>query len=212
MLDVPVNRAAFELEDLPESYYSDAIPGEEYVYVIALEESIPERIPTYEEVKMRVKAAARLNALNEALTEKAEDVRSAVQTGLKEGKSFEEAMAPFNIDVVSSEEFTITDGWEDDYASDIIPEILSYSANELLELITSGKEIIIAYIDQREPGDQSSFNIMKPELIQASRRQRGQLVLGDWRDYIMEKGNFEVRDIAVEEDASPVDEEDDTDI
>ena len=106
-------QAAFRLLPNPDEYFSDAVLGEDYVYIIALEEHIDSRVPDYEEVAEDVRKFAEADALTRTLIDKGQEVREAVQEALEEGESFSEAVESFDLEATKADDVSAATGIED---------------------------------------------------------------------------------------------------
>lgn len=78
---------AGQLFDLPpERYYSDVIDGEDAAYVALREETIPARIPDFEEVREQVRTDWLAQERRRLFTERGEELRGKLQEAAQEGE------------------------------------------------------------------------------------------------------------------------------
>ncbi len=211
------NHFVFNLNANSDEYFSDAIPGSNYVYVVALEERIPERIPEFKEVADKVKEEARRQALNEALSKKAQEVREAALKAVEKGKTFAAAVAPFDLDPVKLGPFTAAEGLEtNEHYEVILRGILARNQGEVTDLLSAEDAVLLAYVDQRTPGDPAALESLRPQIRDSVRRQRSRLLFDDWQDGLLRLASFEDRsqpppeeeeDEGAEADDVPADEE-----
>jgi peptidyl-prolyl cis-trans isomerase D len=205
------NVAAFRLTKLPEEYFSDAIPGSNVVYVLALEDKVAPRIPEFKEVEKEAMERARMNAMNEALSKKAQDVREAAVKTVADGKTFAQAVKPFDLKVEQIEDFSVTSGMKEtnELSSVIVRGVISKSQGELSDLISAPDAVVLAYVAKRTPSETVSFSAMRPQIAESIKRQRGQTLFEEWKSSLLKAAGFEDRmaqraaaEEAVEEDMS----------
>jgi parvulin-like peptidyl-prolyl isomerase len=203
------NRAAFELSDGTESYFSNPVQGEEAVYVVALEERIAERVPTFEEVEAEVMPVAREQALADALTRKAQEVRDAADKALKEGRTFADAVAALGLKMETTKEFSSSTGLQDDDLGEVLLRgVLTRNTGELTDLLPTEDGILLGHVAARIPGDATTYDSLKQQLVSTIRRQYGRINFDGWQDYLLQQARFEERTQApVEDDLAPEEEE-----
>lgn len=204
------NRAAFELTAGSEEYFSNPVPGSNAVYVLALEERIAERVPTFDEVEDEVLPVARRQALSDALTRKAQQVRDAADEALQSGRSFAGAVAAFGLTPEETKEFSSASGLQDDAYGDILLRgVLTRNRGELTELLPAEDAILLAHVRDRIHSDPATYDSLKLQLIATIRRQYGRISFDGWQDYLLRRADFrENRPAAVDEDVEDVDPED----
>jgi len=188
-----VVRAAFNLSDDDDYYYSDPVSGSNYVYVLALVERQPQRLPEFEEVKDDVEKMARELASYNALTEKAQALQEKAKEYISEGKSFDDAVTSFDLTSEKPKPFTMnTIDMDEDIASVLIRHILVRNSGELTEPIpTEDGSILLGYVKSRTPATDMTSDTMRPQIISTLRRQSSQVVFQEMQNYLLEKGDFE---------------------
>ena len=198
------NRMAFALRKTPDEYFSDAIIGSNNVYVIALEEKIPARVPEYKEVAGEVMAAATENAIADALAKKAPDVRDAITKALAKDKTFASALKPFKLKAEKLEKFSATSrDVTNDYFDVIVSGILTHNEGEVTDVLpTENGEVLVAYVAKRTPGSTAGMDTLKPQIIETIKRQRMRLLYDEWQDYLLKEAGFEekVADDVIEDE------------
>lgn len=200
------NRAAFELTEGAEGYFSNPVPGSNAVYVLALVERQAERVPTFDEVAEAVMPQAREQALADALTRRAQDVRDTVDKALQAGQSFSNAVAALGLTALSTEEFTSTTGLRDNvYNEQLLRGVLTRNQGELSDLLALKTGVMLAYVRERKPAEAATYESVKDQLVGMIRRQYGRVSFDGWQDYLLKKAQFEERKRDVEaEDEVPV--------
>ena len=224
-IDAPAfNHTAFALKKTPEEYFSDAVVGSNYVYVIALEEKIPARVPEYKEVAEEVMEAATENAIADALAKKAPEVRDAVTKALADDKTFASALKPFKLKAEKLENFSATSrDVTNEYFDTIVSGILTHNEGEVTDVLpTETGEVLVVYVAHRTPGLAGGLETLKPQIIETIKRQRVRLLYDDWQEYLLKEAGFEEKTVddviedeettdgtnTVEEEDQPVSEED----
>ncbi len=199
------NQAAFNLQPGPDSYVSYPVRGSNYVYVIAIEDRIPERVPEFDEVASDVLPIAKERAVVDAVSTKAKEVRDAVEKAVKEGKTLGDAVAKYGLEAHTTEEFTASSGIEDepDYSKDLMRGILTLNQGEVSEPIPATDAILIAHVIERSAGDPTTFESLKAQIVNSMRRQNGRFVYDAWQKNLLKDAGFKSNDLA----ALPEDEE-----
>ena len=193
------NRAAFNLNMAAEESFSDAVVGSNYVYVIALDEKIPARVPEFDEVADKVMVAARENALAETLSKKANEIREASVKAIDKGETFAKALSAYDLKPVAMKEFTATEASEmtNDYISVILRGILPRNQGEVTDLLSTDDAVVIAYVEKRTPGSAAALDSLKQQIEETVKRQRVRIMFEDFQDYLLKQAQFEDRMKAV---------------
>lgn len=189
------NRAAFDLDLNRDLYFSDAVAGESNVYVIALTEKIESHIPEFEEVSEAAMEAAKVEARTSALSERANQLRTDAQEALAAGKTFKEAVVPYDVEVQELGEFTSSTGIEglEEGEGGIIHAAILSNPGDVSEPIASGDGVILLHMIKRTPSDLTGLTELRQEVIDGLKRQRSNQVWADWEEYLMELNKFELR-------------------
>ncbi len=185
-------RAAFNLSDDNDYYFSDPIKGSNYVYVLSLVERIPERVPEFEDVKEDVAKMAREFAIYNALTEKAQEIRESAIAGLTAGISFNETLKEYGLTSEKPAPFTINNlELDEEIAGDLVRPMLVLNANEVTELIPTKDGILLGYVKGRTPSaDPGGIDAMRPQILGMLRREFSRVSFQDMQTYLLNKGGF----------------------
>jgi len=188
-----VVRAAFNLSDDDDYYYSDPVSGSNYVYVLALVERQPERLPEFDEVKDDVKKLALELASYNALTEKAQEILEKAAAGIADGKSFDDTLATYKLTSEKPKAFTMnTIEMDEEVASALIRHILVRNHGEFTDPIpTDDGNILLGYVKSRTPVTDMTADTMRPQIISTLRRQSSQVIFQEMQNYLLENGGFE---------------------
>ena len=189
------NHTAFNLNLSKDEYFSDAVIGSNSVYVIALEERVPARVPEFEEVADKGMDAARQNALVETLSKKANEIHEAVIKAIDKGDTFAQALNPYHLKPVQLKEFTAAEASKQthDYMDIILRGILPRNQGEVTDLLSADDAVVIAYVDKRTPGSSSTLDSLKQQIAETVKRQRARILLEDYQDYLLKQAKFEDR-------------------
>lgn len=199
-------RAAFELTPGADSYFSNPVEGEDYVYVIALQERLAERVPTFEEVAERVTPIARAQAVADALGDKAKKARDEAVQALQAGKPFADAFAPYGVAPLTTEEFTASTGaTTNEYSELLMRGVMTLNRGEVSELLPADDAVLIAHVIERTPGDPTTLSSLKEQIVGSIRRQHTRLLFDTWQTYLLKQAHFEERK-ALSDEPLPEDE------
>ncbi len=193
-VDITFNIAAFKLEGgNSEKYFSDAVTGNDAVYVLAANDKQESRIPDFDEVIETAMNMARRDAELKTLTERGKQIKDHASESLKSGSTFAEAVADFDLDVMTTGVFTVYGTLSDelDNSDIIIPGIISLEQGDVTDLLEIEDGLILGYIAKRAPGDSTNAQIIRPQLISSLDRYRAEILLDDWSDYLLTDANFE---------------------
>ena len=196
------------LRDTPDEYFSDAIVGSNTVYVLALTERIASRVPEFEEVAKDVRAVARGQAVQEAITKKAQSVREAALAAVEAKASFTDTVKSFDLESVHVGPFSLTKALEEDaaYSEELTKAALLLNEGEVSEPILAEDAVLVVHLAKRQPGDTAGLESMREQIADSIRRQRGRTLFNEWEAYLLRKGTLEDRmETSVEEE--PMDEE-----
>ncbi|MDD2236319.1 MAG: SurA N-terminal domain-containing protein, partial [Kiritimatiellae bacterium] len=168
------NSDAFDLLPNSDDYFSNAILGDEYVYVIALDQSYPERIPEFDEVADQVREACRLQAVEDASLALAKKVQETAASELEEGKTFAEVAAAFELPVLTASDFNAISGIEGNEDSDtIVPSVLSCNRGEMADpSATEDGRLLVIHVINRTPGANTALSTISPQIVDALKRER----------------------------------------
>jgi peptidyl-prolyl cis-trans isomerase D len=186
-------RAAFELSEGPDAYFSNPVRGSNEVYVLALRERIPARVPTFEEVREEATRRARDNAIAEALLAKAKTIREEAESALAQKIDFRETIAFYGLAAKTTGVFSASTGLEledENLASSIISSVITLNAGEISEPIAHEDGYLLVHVVSRQPGEMASLEAVRPQLIDRLRRQAGRVVYDAWQAHLLREAKF----------------------
>lgn len=193
---------AFQLYDTPDEYYSNPIAGEDAVLVIALREVLEPEIPAFEEVRDEALAAARDQAVQEALQAQAEEVRSAMQAAADTGREVSQAVRDVEAETSETGFFSVAEGLEDlPFAAALGRAVTRLNVGETSEPISAAGDLVVAHVLDRRPAEEDGFADFEDSFEQTMQLQYASAMLNDWQEQLLEQAGF------VDHFASPPDEE-----
>ncbi|MFC1497058.1 SurA N-terminal domain-containing protein [Verrucomicrobiota bacterium] len=199
---------AFSLDpDDPDRYFSDPLVGSNSVYVIAAGEKKKAHIPDFDEVKDDVMPFVKQKAESEAFTEKINEMQKALTESLQAEKSFEDSLHKIKLNVTTTVTFTAYEAWtqEMEYYNEIIPNIITHGKGELAEITMIEDGALLAFVQDRQPGDASTKEFIRPEFASTLSKYRAELMLAGWNDYMLDQAEF--KDLTEKSDESELDAE-----
>lgn len=179
-------RAAFALEATPQNYYSDAIVGVDYVYVIGLDRRLPSIVPEFEVVQNQAKTYATAQASRRAFFDKAEELSKAA------GADFKSVMTAAGATVTTTPEFSLTSGLEDDPNARTLTSVAASLKKGEVSAPLSGQNrtILLAQLAERTAADEVDMDMMRESLVSAVENQRLQTIMSTWQESILAEAEF----------------------
>jgi peptidyl-prolyl cis-trans isomerase D len=184
--------AAFELAPNAFDRVSAPVAGQNNVYVIYLEKEIASRVPSFEEAKDRVLAAAKQKAVADAISAKATAVKEAAEAGLAAGKTFAQAVADTGIQVATAEPFTGLSGSSSSnrMVQALVQAVVGYNQGEVAEPSLTDDGLVVAYLKARTPADEASYDSYRDEIAASIRNRRAQGLFRDWQVALLAPERF----------------------
>ena len=108
---------AFELYPNPDEFFSNPVVGTNAVYVLALAERLPPRVPDFAEVADDVEPVARAAAIRDAMRSMAHDLKAAFDAAPEGAAAFSNLVAQAGLVSTNSGPFSMLTGLEDFPAS-----------------------------------------------------------------------------------------------
>jgi hypothetical protein len=182
------SEAAFRLEETPEDYFSDAVPGDDQVYIIALVKRMPAFIPEFEAVREQAREQARQQAVQQALSAQADALYAALK---KEG--FAAGAESAGLTVKTTEAFGLYDGLPDNpYGNLLISATARARKGELLEPLPAGANRLLVFVKDRIPGDETeTLPALRNDLVAGIRQQRMNELMNTWQNQVLREADFE---------------------
>ena len=187
------NEIAFDLDpDDPERYFSDAIAGEDSVYVIATDKRQDSHLPEFEVIKEKVMPLAVTNALNEAFANRVEAIRSSIEEALAEGTSFSDAAAEFSLNVSTTAQFTVYEGLPEgsEHAGVLPLSVMTLEEGELSDPIPLGDDRLVVYLDSRSVSEAATSEMLRPQVMRSLDMYRAGTAYANWRNTMLKLSGF----------------------
>ena len=174
---------------------SDPLTGDDGVYVFALEERIPARIPAFEEVAEQATEDALRARLAEARLRRAESVRRRVLT---DGLPLAEAAEAEGLTARETEPFDGFEGLpEDPHGPAIVQAAEGLNPGEISEPIPARRaQTLLVQVLDREPGDPEAFADLRDRMQHLLVRQRAAQRYEAWVDDLLRRAEFRERGAA----------------
>jgi len=185
-------QTAFSRDKTKDDYYSDPIAGRDFVYVLALTDKYDSFLPELDVVRKDATEAARVAASEKAYVEKVVQVQEGIQTALKAGTSFSDAVAQHGLELKTTQPFDISTPLDDEFGNEIKAAIAWFDQGTLTGPIPTRDTFIVAYLAERVPGDETTdLPAMHARLsAQIARDKAGRLVAA-WSESLLEEAQFE---------------------
>jgi peptidyl-prolyl cis-trans isomerase D len=188
----PFAQAAFNLQQDPTHYYSDPVVGRDTVYVISLHKRFDEFPMTFEMAKTEATEAARIASAEKAYLEKAEAIHADIETSIKGGTTFADALSKYSVEISTLGPFDVTTPLEVEFGREIASATIKYDAGTLVDLISTPNDFIIAYVAEKELGDETTaLPMMREELASGIRQDKAQRLAQAWQESLLEEAGFE---------------------
>jgi peptidyl-prolyl cis-trans isomerase D len=188
----PFAQVAFTLENDPSHYYSDPVPGREYVYVIALERRLPAFLPEYDVIREDVIEAAKSDAAERAYVTIAETIHSDIAAVLKGGTSFADAATGQKLQVETTEPFSVSAPPDMELGQTLVQSTVMFDEGTLVDLIPTADEFVIAYVAEKQAADEDTeLPLVRAQLEDSMRQDKISRLAAAWQQSILEEAELE---------------------
>lgn len=188
------NKVAFALRPTPDDYFSYPVHGSNACYVLAFDEKIDARVPAYDEVLAEARRAALEQAGSNKLAQTMATIHQTVAEALQHGKTFDQAIRPYRLEVVTTDPFAVRTGLDvedKDTFYELTRKILFLNAGELTDVIPVEGGAVIGHVDARIMADRTLLESIKNDLGQYIRKRREDLAFREWQEYLLTVHKFE---------------------
>lgn len=188
------NKAAFALRPTPDDYFSHPVRGSNTFYILAFQDKTDARVPAYDEVQAEVRRAALEQAGANKLAQIAEAIHQTVSDALQRGRTFDQAIRPYRLEVVTTGPFAVRTGLDvedTDVFYALIKKIIFLNAGELTDVIPVEGSAVIGYVNARIGAERTLLESIKNELGQYIRKRREDLAFREWQEYLLTTHKFE---------------------
>ena len=194
--DIHVNadfaKKAFSLSPTNEPF-AGPLPGEDAVYVIALNKRIPSEIPSLDQIRERVTADYKYDQAKSLSRQAGEAAYAAITNGLGQGKAFSNVCAEAKLQAVTMPPFSLS--------TRALPEVEEHMPlNQLKQLafsLTPGKVSnfqptqeggALVYVKAKLPLDQAKMRTELPDFVNYVRQTRQNEAFNEWFRRQAERG------------------------
>ena len=171
--------------------FTTPMVGEDAVYICALKERKPSKVPPFEAVKAQVERDYHLDKARELAREAGQKFHKRLQTEMKAGKTFREVCQEAKIPIVSLPKFTLVSdmpqGWE--------PRLNFYQVRgvaarmrkgEVSDFIPSRDGGFILHVIDRIPVSEQELAKALPDYLKQLRMRNRMMAFSDWFQYEMQ--------------------------
>ena len=185
-------RQAFELRADSYSSYSDPVIGENFVYILSLEQRYDSFLPSFDVVETKAMELARVQAVNEALARKALEVHGTLATRTAAGETFAAAAKEFNLTAATTPSFSLTSELDNPYASELMQISLAVAQGLVCEPAPVADGVLIAYVAERKTDDSEIGRAgMRDELTRMLENSRAQQLAAAWQATLLADAQLE---------------------
>jgi peptidyl-prolyl cis-trans isomerase D len=167
---------------------SHAAEGSQAFLVMEVTEVVPERTPPFEEIKDRVRQAYVMNIRKE----KAREMASGVAQGVAQGKTLETAAAPWNLQVVRTQPFTLTSnvpGIGKDNA--VIARAFTLVPGQTTGVVESAGEFFVIRLESLTEPDLAALGGSFGQLKQSLLTTKQQAFVTDWYTNLLSQAKIQ---------------------
>ena len=187
----PFQRTAFTLQDNESHYYSDPVVGRDVVYVLSLVKKYDSFLPKFDAVREDATESAKMAAAEKAYVEKAEQVHAEIEAALKAGTAFADTLSTYKMEMKTTEPFNVTSNLEDEFGQDIQTAAARFDQGTLTGLIATPNEFLVAYIAEKNPGDEAvALPGLREELANGIARDKSARLVAAWREGLLDEADF----------------------
>ena len=187
------NKAAFALRPTPDDYFSYPVRGSNAFYVLAFEDKTDQRGSAYDEVRAAALACALEQAGSNKLAQTAAAIHQTVADALGRGRTFDQAIRPYRLEVVTTDPFAVRTGLDvedTDAFYELTKKILFLNAGELTDVIPIAGGAVIGHVDSRIMADRTLLESIKHDLGTYIRKRREDLAFREWQEYLLTAHKF----------------------
>jgi peptidyl-prolyl cis-trans isomerase D len=190
--------AAFKLRPTPDDYFSDAVTGNDSVYVLALSTNAEPYVPAFEVISDKVEPLARQNAIQDALTRKADSIRRKFQEGLAQNETFSALAKQQSMNVITTGYFSAYSVPDALSSPEILDGIVTLNRGEISDLLSTTNGYMVAFVADRKAASEDEAAVVRNQLgVNVSRRRAG-ILFSEWQDAMVKAGHKNNDDTAGE--------------
>lgn len=130
-------------------YYSDPLPGEAGVYVFFFQKTIPQSIAPLADVRNQVTEDYKAEMKKKRFSEKGVELAQQLNSGLSQGKSFEDESNALQLSFVSYQPFTL-EAPDKDFPQNLLAELQNLNKGQVSPMITLGNKGYFIYLAEKD--------------------------------------------------------------
>jgi len=187
--------AVFALEAGAFDRVSSPVRGKDAYFVACLASVEEPRVPAFEECADEVREAVEAERTAKALEKKAEEIREAVAGFLKQGKTFDYAVAASGLTDASTTPLESFTGIEANQTPDpvrraVSQSLLPYPAGAVSKPVRTPEGYAVAYVASRTPLADEELASYAPQIAQSLRQTRGMGLVQAFQSGLLEKASW----------------------
>ena len=191
--------------------YSNPIVGREAVYLMTLDAIHEPRVPALDEVKDPARTLLQHRKMQTAFNKRAAALHDEFARAMKSGRTFTEAATAHQLPVTTTETFTVYANLTSNklaYSEQLLGTVANQEKGDLSPLLPTDSGLMLAAVTQRDAGDQMTFQMLRPQLVQMLADYRSGMVFNDWLEALLKKADLKdyratITDIDVEPEDTP---------
>ena len=207
---IEFKKQAFSLYPDPDGYFSNPVVTDDAVFMLALKEQIPPRLPELDEVADQARSAAHFNAIETALTEKAREIADAVREG-GDGATLAGIAETYGIEVIQTGEFSSTNGLENvEVAGQLLKESTLLNEGEVSDPVAVSTGLMLVRAIRHQTSTVPMSTAIREEIRDRIRSQTASVLFAAWQDNLLDAAGFEEQSFGGEEEEEREEEEGET--
>ena len=177
-----------------DEYFSNPVPAEDGVYVLALEKRVEPRIPAFIEVQDEVMPLARIEAQRKALRDRAAELSAALNE-VSSTNEVADIFSKFGLTVTDTGPFTVGAGLTNEvFAQTITRAIYDRNKGEAAEPIETQDGMLVSFVLDRKPADPSELLAVEAEITSLLGSQISTRLFSDWQTQLLADANFRTQE------------------
>lgn len=177
-----------------DEYFSNPVPAEDGVYVLALEKRVEPRIPTFIEVQDEVMPLARIEAQRKALRDRAAELSAALNE-VSSTNEVADIFSEFGLTVTDTGPFTVGAGLTNEvFAQAITRAVYDRNKGEAAEPIETQDGMLVSFVLDRKPADPSELLAVEADITRLLGTQISTRLFSDWQTQLLADANFRTQE------------------
>ncbi|MFA7173675.1 MAG: SurA N-terminal domain-containing protein [Kiritimatiellia bacterium] len=184
---------AFELDPERSDSRIGIVTGTDYIYIIQQIKKIEAHTPEFTAVLSQIRPRALAKARSDSFTEYTEKLNQEISALMKQGKTFAEAANSKAMNVSTSITYSVNSVQDQkfEHSFAVAYGAMSLRKGELSKAIpASAKESLMVYVQDRQPGDALSAEMMRSQVRAGIARRRSGDLFSGWLAWNLKQQNF----------------------